>query len=115
LEKGQRLTPYLPTLFLIVMVWCYRMVGRYEDALDANSILFDRARKGEFNLLWVHNFFASIYSMMGKIDKAKLHVAEMFKIDPNTSLEWNRRSVFFKNPEHHEPILDSLRRVGVPD
>jgi len=47
--------------------------------------------------------------------KARFHAAELLKINPNHSLEFNRKAYFFKNPKHLEPIIDLLRKAGIPD
>jgi adenylate cyclase len=114
-EKAERLTPYRTTTLLLIMGWSYRMVGKYEEAFAIFNDVLDRAQKGEFNILMAHQYLAGTYAMMGNMSKARLHAAEVLKINPNHSLEWSRQSTFYKNPEHLEIVLDALRKAGIPD
>jgi adenylate cyclase len=114
-EKADRLSPYRPTTHLMAAGVSYRAVGKYEEALAIFNDLLDRAQKGNYSIILAHNFLAATYAMQGNMSKARLHAAELLKIDPSYSLEYNRAISFFKNPEHQEPILDALRKAGIPD
>jgi len=114
-EKAERLAPYRTTLDLTVAGLCYRMVGKYKEAIAIFDDLFDRAQKAEYNILAAHIHLACTYAMQGIISKARAHAAEVLKINPNHSLDYNRRVNWFKNPKHLEPILDALRKAGIPD
>ena len=91
------------------------MTGHYEEATVVFKELLERAQKGEFILLWAHNYLASIYAMKGDLQKARFHASEVLKLDPNFSLDSNRQTTFFKNPAHQEPILESLGKAGIPE
>jgi adenylate cyclase len=114
-EKAERLTPYRPPPYLVVTGLSYREVGKFEKALATFYVLFDRAQKGEFNPLLAHNYLAGTYAMQGNMSKARLHAAELFKINPDHSLEFNRAMSYYKNPKHLESNLDALRKAGIPD
>jgi adenylate cyclase len=114
-EKVKRLSPYRLTHQLMSAGWSYRMIGKYEKAIEIFMDLLDRAKRGEFNILMAHNYLACTYAMQGNIPKARFHAAEVLKINPNHSLEFNRAVNWFENPKHLEPILDALRKAGIPD
>jgi adenylate cyclase len=114
-EKIERLSPYRPSVYLMVTGLSYRGVGKYDEAVAIFNDLLDRAQKGEFNPLLAHQYLTPTYAMQGNMPKARFHAAELLKIKPNFSLENYRTTTFFKNPKHLEPILDALRKAGIPD
>jgi len=114
-EKIERLSPYRPSAYLMVTGLSYRGVGKYDEAVAIFNDLLDRAQKGEFNPLLPHQYLTPTYAMQGNMPKARFHAAELLKINPNFSLEDYRTTTFFKNPKHLEPILDALRKAGIPD
>jgi adenylate cyclase len=114
-EKAERLTPYRPTIFFNVIGWSYRMLGKYEEALSVFNELFERAQKGEYNILLAHNYLAATYAMQGNMSKARFHATELLKVNPNYSLELDQQSAFYRKPEHLKLVLDALRKAGIPD
>ena len=114
-EKIERLSPYRPSVYLMATGVSYRGVGKYDEAVAIFNDLLDRAQKGEFNPLLAHQYLTPTYAMQGNMPKARFHAAELLKIKPNFSLENYRTTTFFKNPKHLEPILDALRKAGIPD
>jgi adenylate cyclase len=114
-EKIERLSPYRPTLYLMATGLSYRGVGRYDEAIAIFNDLLDRAQKGEFNPSIAHQFLALAYSIQGNLSKARSHAAELLKLNPNYSLEYFRTVPFFKNTKHLEPLIDALRKAGIPD
>lgn len=114
-EKIERLSPYRPTIYLMAMGMAYRTVGRYDEAIAIFNDLLDRAQKGEFYPLLAHQFLALAYSIQGNLSKARFHAAELLKLYPNYSLEYFRDLTFYKYPKHLEPLIDALRKAGIPD
>jgi len=114
-EKAERLSPYRQNILLVTAGWSYRMIGKYEEAISMLKDLLDRAQKGEFSIWLAHNHLACTYAMQGDMPKARFHASEVLKINPTHSLEFNQRANWFKNPKHLEPILDALRKAGIPD
>ena len=114
-EKIERLSPYRPSIYLMVTGLSYRAVGRYEEAIALFNDLLDRAQKGEYNPLLAHHYLISTYGMQGNMSKARFHAAELLKIYPNYSVEYVRTTAFYKNPKHLELILNALRKAGIPD
>jgi len=113
--KAMRLNPYYNMRQLYNLIQCYRMAGRYEEAIDANKRLLERSQKGEFNLLWPHLFFAEIYTEIGQEDKARSHAKEVLKINPKFSVNDWGKSNFYKNPADLERRLKALRKAGLPE
>ena len=77
--------------------------------------LLERAQKGEYPLWIPHTHLTITYSMMGQTEKAQIHLAEVQKSNPKVTLEYFRKTNFFKDPNQLEAILDSLRKAGLPE
>ena len=114
-EKIERLSPYRPSIYLMATGLSYRGAGKYDEAVAIFNDLFDRAQRGEFNLLIAHQYLTPTYAMQGNMSKARYHAAELLKIKPDYSLEYYRTASPFKNPKHFEPIFDAFRKAGIPD
>jgi len=92
------------------------MMGQYKEALEIFNIELDHANKGEISLLGRHINLADVYSELGEHKKARNHVDEALKLDANYSLKSVRRHLnHFKDPNHLELIINSLRKAGLPD
>jgi adenylate cyclase len=114
-EKAMRLSPYSSPWFLMILDDAYRMAGRYEEALAVGKQYLERCRQGECNPFAGHISLAATYVGLGRIDEARVHVAELLKIDPGFSVESARKMISFKDPAHVENALDVLRRAGLPE
>jgi adenylate cyclase len=115
-KKGIRLQPYYPVWVLSYLGLSYRMTGRYDEALKIYNTELSRAKQGEVSPLNSHLKLADVYSELGEYKKARVHVDEVLKIDANYSLKSVRRRYnHFKDPNHLERIIESLRKVGLPD
>jgi adenylate cyclase len=115
LEKAMRLSPHYPKWYLNTLAKSYTMVGRYEEAIAANNELLERSQKGEPFAMWAHLGLAMTYMMLGRQGEARSHAAEVLKIDPNWSLEQERKASFYKDPDDMERHLDALRKAGIPE
>jgi tetratricopeptide (TPR) repeat protein len=89
------------------------LAGQYQEALEVFEKLLERAQKGEYQLSHPHINLAITYSMMGQIEKARIHLAEAQKDNPKLSLELVHKTNFFKDPNHLENILNALRKAGL--
>ncbi|MBW2635452.1 MAG: hypothetical protein JRE14_15305 [Deltaproteobacteria bacterium] len=49
------------------------------------------------------------------MDEARFHAAELLKIEPNYSLDYNRNTTFHKDPSSKEHIINALRTLGFPE
>ena len=116
IQKAMRLSPYYPALFLIPLSQSYFFTGQYEEGLAAARQLLERSQRGEINPMAAHSHMAINYIGLGQEDKAREHVEEMMKINPNNSLEGVRmRLAGFRDPAHSERFIAALREAGLPD
>jgi len=115
-KKGIRVQPYYPVWYLRYLGLSYRMTERYDEALKIYNTELSRAKQGEISSLNSHLKLADVYSELGEYKKARAHVDEALKIDANYSLKSARRGYnYFKDPNHLERIIDSLRKADLPD
>ena len=112
-----RLSPYYPIWYLSNLGEALTMAGQYEEAISVNQKLLERSQK-EKTPFWAsaaHDWLAIGYSMLGREEEARSHVAEGLKIYPDWSLEGEQEIYFYKNPADFKTQLDALRKVGLPE
>ena len=114
-EKILRLDPYSPVTNHVMVGYSYFLAGRYEDALVQHKLVLERAKKGEYSLVFAHENMAEPYAMLGQDEKARYHVAEILKVDPNYSCKtvaqyWGK---VFKNQADVDHIVNALRKAGL--
>ena len=116
-RQAMRLDPYYPNWYLARLGMCYQMVDRYEESAAAFEELIKRFQEREATAPWdrAYLYLASIYSMMGRLDEAQDLVSKSLEFNPKMTAELWRKRFQYKDPEHTERIIDSLRRAGLPD
>jgi len=114
-EQAVRRCPGCPAYYRIILGRNYMLAGRYQDALVIFEKEVEQAQGSEYVLWRANSYLAMTYSMMGETEKAQIHLAEVKKFNPKYSLEYVRKTNFFKDPHHLEAILDSLRKAGLTE
>jgi TolB-like protein/predicted Zn-dependent protease len=115
MQKAMRLSPYPPAYYLLFFGMAYQVAGQYQEAHPVLLKLLDRAKKGEFYLLFAHNTLALNFALMGDYKKAQEHWTEVLKIYPDASLDFVRSLHYFKDPAPLERFLDAYRAAGVAE
>ncbi len=82
-----------------------------------NQQLLERSQKEKlpFWAVAAHDFLAIGYSMSGREEEARYHVAEGLKIDPDWSLEKEQQVYSYRNPADMDRHLGALRKAGLPE
>jgi adenylate cyclase len=116
-KQAMRLDPYYPSWYLARLGMCYQMVGMYEKSAASFEETIKRFREKEGTAPWDRAYLhlASTYSMMGRLEEARELVSKALEFNPKMTVSLWRKRLQFKNPEHTERILESLRAVGLPD
>jgi adenylate cyclase len=114
-EQGVRLCPGGPEYYRINLARAYMLAGRYQEALVILKKLLEQAQGREFELWRVNHYLALTYSLMGETEKAQIHLAEAKKFNPKLSLEYVRKTSYFKDPKQLEVVLDALRKAGLSE
>jgi tetratricopeptide (TPR) repeat protein len=112
-EKALRLCPYCKGWYFMVLGDSYRWAGRHKESLTAFSELLDRAQKGEYPVWRAHAHMGISYAMMGDYDEAKIHFAEAIKLNPEYSLEYERKILLDVPPEELERMLSAMQKAGL--
>ena len=117
MKRAMRLSPYYPIWYLSNLGEALTMAGHYEEAISVNQQLLERSQKEKapFWAVAAHSWLAIGYSMVGRKEEARYHVAEGLKADPYWSLELEQQIYSYKNPADMERQLDALRKVGLPE
>jgi len=53
--------------------------------------------------------------MLGRMEEARYHVAELLKNDPEWSLEMVQKIYSYRNPADMDRHLDASRKAGLPE
>jgi len=116
-EKILRLDPYPPAYVLLESAFSYFLAERYEDALAQSKRVLECAKRGEYNLKFVHLMLAQTYTMLGQEEETRHHVKERLRLDPNTSLEFLERVYkhLYKNQADIDRFINAARKAGFPD
>jgi adenylate cyclase len=107
-ETAMRLNPHYPVQYPFALGFAYVILGRYEEAippleeaLAINPFFFSS-----------HLLLAGIYADTGQDDRARNHVDEALKINPQISIEVYRESLPFRDPESIADIYEAFRKAG---
>jgi adenylate cyclase len=115
-QKAIRLHPYYPARYLGALATSYFMAGRYEEAMAKYEEFLKRDDKDPAWTSFAHLFMASACVRLEREEQAGKHAKEALKLNPRTSIESLRKSFSrFKYPETMAPILDDLKKAGIPE
>jgi adenylate cyclase len=109
LERGVRLDPVPPSIYLAALGMAYRDAGRYEEAIAVSR----KAIMKEPNNVIAHVVLISTYSMLNRMDEARTAAAEILRIDPTFSLDRFAKTRPHIDPGNTARFADSLRKAGL--
>ncbi|RWP17107.1 adenylate/guanylate cyclase domain-containing protein [Mesorhizobium sp.] len=108
-ERGMALNPYYPDIFLHFQAQATFQLGRYEEAI---GILKRRlVRNPDTDVSRV--LLAASYGHLGRCEEARHEWQEVFRVNPDYSLEHRRKVLPYKNPDDFELVVDGLRKAGL--
>ncbi|MDB4442826.1 tetratricopeptide repeat protein [bacterium] len=113
MKKAMRLNPFYPAIYLYGYSTSLLMAKRYKEALDAYNELLVRAQKGEFPPFFAHVGLCAVYAELGNAEEARTHVSKITEINPDFSLEKAKKMARYRDPQHSEQWLGSLRKAGL--
>ena len=108
-DRAMALNPYYPDLWLHFQAQAMFQLGRYEDAVA--SLKRRLVRNPDTDVSRV--LLAASYGHLGRFDEARVEWQEVFRINPDYSLEYRRKVLPYKNPDDFERVVDGLRRAGL--
>jgi tetratricopeptide (TPR) repeat protein len=97
------------------LAMCYYYVGRHEEAVKLAKQLHNLAdRRGEkFISYWHYAILAMNYIRLGRNQEARKAAAEVRRLFPEYSLEWDRQFSVYKDPALLERQHEDLRKAGL--
>jgi len=114
-EKAMRLQPFYREWYLFNLAVCYYYLGRHEDAVATTKKCLQLVEnRGGGAAVWVsHVVLAMNYIRLGREEEARAHAAEVLRINPKYSFEWDRKYSPYKDPAHLERQFEDLRKAGL--
>jgi tetratricopeptide (TPR) repeat protein len=111
IEEAIRLDPYPPAVSFRLFGDCYRIVGRYDEAIT----MYKNALQKNPDDIFLHMGIAATYVKLGRYEEARVEAKEVLRIHPKFSL-----SHFVKSLQHLEQsmvddYIESLRKAGLPE
>ena len=109
-KKAMRLNPHYRPGWDTFLGSGYYYTKRYNEAVEVI------VRKRKLNIS-DHRLLAASYAQLGRLDKARVHIKEVLKINPQYSLSKVRAysQKLFKNETDREHYIKGLRKAGLPE
>ena len=109
LKKAIRLDPHAPEWYLHVLAGAYREIEKYEEAIEWGEKAVQQNPKNVLSRV----VLCSIYSLAGRMDKARVQAKEIMRLSPNISVERIARTDPQKNQVVKKRYIDALRKAGL--
>ena len=111
LNAYMRLDPHYPDIMLQFLAEAHISLGQYEDAV----VVLKQRQERNPDAATVYALLASCYGHLGHVAEGQNALAELFRINPEFSIEHRRRVLPFKNPDDFERRVEGLRKAGLPE
>ncbi|AUX75670.1 adenylate/guanylate cyclase domain-containing protein [Sinorhizobium fredii] len=108
-DRAKVLNPYFPDVLLHFQALASFHLGRYEQAV---GLLKERLTRNPVTDV-SRALLAASYGHLGRFDDARAAWQEVFRVNPDYSLEYRRKVLPYKNPDDFELVVDGLRKAGL--
>jgi adenylate cyclase len=108
-DRAMALDPYFPDLWLHFKGLALFQLDRYDEAIGLLKRRLVRNPDTDSS----RELLAACYGHLGRKEEARAEWQEVFRVNPDYSLEYRRTVLPFKNPEEFEKIVDGLRKAGL--
>jgi adenylate cyclase len=108
-DRAMALDPYFPDFWLHLKGLAMFQLGRYDEAIGLLKRRLIRNPDTDIS----RELLSACYGHLGRKEEARAEWQEVFRVNPDYSLEYRRTVVPFKNPGDFEKIVDGLRKAGV--
>ncbi len=110
LQKAIRLNPIAPAAWFDSLSTAYRMVGRFDEAVEQAKKAVERESKNQFTYLGL----ASACFLAGRETEARAAAAEVLKINPKFSLDrYTKKGLPYRDTSQIHRTIDALRKAGL--
>lgn len=108
-ERAVALNPYYPDTYLHFQAQAPFQLGRYQEAVEFLKRRLVRNPWTDTSRV----LLAACYGQLGRFDEAREVWEEVFRVNPDYSLEHRRAVLPYKNPADFEHVVDGLRKAGL--
>jgi adenylate cyclase len=108
-DRAMALDPYFPDFWLHLKGLAMFQLGRYDEAISLLKRRLIRNPDTDIS----RELLSACYGHLGRKEEARAEWQEVFRVNPDYSLEYRRTVVPFKNPGDFEKIVDGLRKAGI--
>jgi TolB-like protein/class 3 adenylate cyclase/Flp pilus assembly protein TadD len=108
LDKALQRDPFPPNVYWDLLSGTLIQARRYEEAIDA-------IRRASRLHPWGHAHLAACHAQLGQMDEARAEAAEALRMRPDFTVSWMMVQEPFENPAGAEPLVEGMRKAGVPD
>jgi len=98
---------YLKFVFRVAVHGVF--LGRYEKAVEVLKRRLTRHPDTDISRV----LLAASFGHLGRTDEARAQWQEVFRINPDYSLEHRRKVLPYKNPADFELVVQGLRKAGI--
>jgi TolB-like protein/Tfp pilus assembly protein PilF len=111
IQKAIRLNPFAPSAYVFNLGLSYLFSGQYEEGLAE----CEKAAAREPKNLGSKLALTVAYSFLNRDDEARASAKDVFKIDPQFSVENFSKTLVYKNEADKIRFINALRKAGLPD
>jgi len=108
-DRAMALDPYFPDVWLHFYAQAVFQLRRYDEAVGILKRRIDRNPHTDASRV----LLAASYGHLGRFDEARAEWQEVYRINPDYSLEHRRDVLPYKNPDDFELIIEGLRKAGI--
>jgi adenylate cyclase len=108
-DRAMALNPHYPDVFLHFQAQALFQLGRYDEAIASLKRRIVRNPGTDVSRV----LLAASYGHLGRFAEAREQWQEVFRVNPDYSLEHRRKVLPYKNPEDFELVVDGLRKAGL--
>ena len=108
-DRAMALNPYYPDIFLHFQAQAIFQLRRYEEAIGILKRRLVRNPGTDVSRV----LLAASYGHLGHFAEARAEWQEVFRVNPDYSLEHRRAILPYKNPSDFELVVDGLRKAGL--
>jgi tetratricopeptide (TPR) repeat protein len=112
IETGLKLIPFRPVNFVNMLGWVHVGLEEYDKAIPLLTEVVKRAPKSFFAYLSYRGLVVS-YELSGNHQKAMWAAENVMRINPNFSIEKDRKSSALIDGEFKARIYDAFQRAGL--
>jgi len=109
LQKALRLNPFAPAIYFDILSTAYRMVGRFDEAVEQAEKGVEREPENQYT----NGTLAAAYILVGREAEARTAAAKVLKINPMFSLEQYARIIPFRDNSFMDRTIEALRKAGL--